>query len=231
MDDNPRLAIACEWLDKAVHWRPKVIEASARELLTKLNAVDPMRREPSDKAVDALIEALLGEPRHQPHPETTTKYRRALVAARAVMAGESEATEPSAITPGIFHSLTPEQQQRALNYRGPENHGDPEFRLDAALAPEPPADPPPEWTAEQREAVLTAIKGLFVGVQNSMDVLTVRRVVFDTEQKFLAAFAKPEPVWPPEDCKYPRHCSHNPVGACAHPGIGCSHAGERADVR
>jgi hypothetical protein len=29
---------------------------------------------------------------------------------------------------GLFSSLTPEQQKRALEYRGPENHGEPEFK-------------------------------------------------------------------------------------------------------
>lgn len=28
----------------------------------------------------------------------------------------------------FFDSLTPEQQKKALRYRGPENHGDPAFR-------------------------------------------------------------------------------------------------------
>jgi hypothetical protein len=35
-------------------------------------------------------------------------------------------------TVGLFRSLTPEQQQRALNYRGPENHGDPDFTTGAS---------------------------------------------------------------------------------------------------
>ena len=30
---------------------------------------------------------------------------------------------------GLFARLTPEQQVAALAYRGPENHGDPAFRL------------------------------------------------------------------------------------------------------
>ena len=29
---------------------------------------------------------------------------------------------------GLFCTLTPEQQKAALEYRGPEGHGDPEFR-------------------------------------------------------------------------------------------------------
>lgn len=36
--------------------------------------------------------------------------------------------KPREIT-GFFDHLTPEQQAKALNYRGPENHGHPEFRL------------------------------------------------------------------------------------------------------
>lgn len=30
---------------------------------------------------------------------------------------------------GLFARLTPEQKAAALSYRGPENHGDPAFRL------------------------------------------------------------------------------------------------------
>ena len=30
---------------------------------------------------------------------------------------------------GLFASLSPEQQQAVLNYRGEENHGDPAFQL------------------------------------------------------------------------------------------------------
>ncbi len=36
--------------------------------------------------------------------------------------------KPREIT-GFFDHLTPEQQAKALGYRGPENHGHPEFRL------------------------------------------------------------------------------------------------------
>lgn len=91
--------------------------------------------------------------------------------------------------------------------------------------PEAPPAEKPEWTAEQREAVLTAIKGLFVGVQNSMDVLTVRRMVFDTEQKFLAAFAKSELVWPPSGCRMPEGYKCHEI--CVR--TDCPDAGERAD--
>jgi hypothetical protein len=31
---------------------------------------------------------------------------------------------------GFFASLTPDQQKAALNYAGPENHGNPKFRSD-----------------------------------------------------------------------------------------------------
>jgi hypothetical protein len=33
---------------------------------------------------------------------------------------------------GLFHSLTPEQKEMVMAYRGPENHGDPSFRLKAS---------------------------------------------------------------------------------------------------
>lgn len=45
-----------------------------------------------------------------PQPETASGMRRPMT--------------------GFFASLTADQQKAALSYAGPENHGNPEFRLD-----------------------------------------------------------------------------------------------------
>jgi hypothetical protein len=51
----------------------------------------------------------------------------------------SDQTQVQTAKPGFFANLTSAQKDAALAYRGPENHGDTEFRL-ASKRGRPPVD-------------------------------------------------------------------------------------------
>ena len=55
-------------------------------------------------------------------------YHRAMIAATPGLCVHEPDGTVRAIT-GLFASLSAEQQQAVLNYRGEENHGDPAFQL------------------------------------------------------------------------------------------------------
>lgn len=170
MLNNPRLAIAREYLGLEHRY--------AETMLARQDAVDPMRREPSEEAVEAAIRELFGVPSDELAPLCAQTVRAALTAALAVMAEGSVA------------------------------------------AAEPPADPKPEWTAEQRNALIVTMQ-----VVQKLARHVGRSVLADEiDYVRLAAFARPEPVWPPSGCVRMPGCK----SICDFPAF-CPHAGERCD--
>lgn len=207
MPNNPRLAVAREYLGLEHRY--------AETMLTRLDAEDPMRREPSGKAMEAALDVMCqGWRSYLPHQ--SDRYRRemrkALTAALAVMAGESVAMEPGMKLGSIGAYVL--------------KAGQSEYVTERPGTPVAPTDPPPPWTPELAAHVLLMSCHMRNMVCHS-GLASLRQ--FTASERLAFPITKSEPVWPPEDCKYPQHCCHNAIGVCADPGNRCPHAGERAN--
>lgn len=176
--DDPRRAIAIEYLG--------VESRYAETMLSRMNAVDPMRQAPSHEAVEAFLDEWL----------SGDDWTRGMP-----MDGIVSMMELARRTLGVFLTVMAGTEVKA----------------------EPPPAENPEWTAE-KAVWFEAMSREWLGQQSHPPRVNRLQPIFD------AAFAKPEPVWPPKDCKLAdlRTDHRSPCVVVCEFSL-CPHAGERAD--
>lgn len=249
--NNSRLSLLTAYLADQTDFPPGEVAAQASTLLAALDAEDPLRQPSSDEAVDIALDEWF---RNNWRATSRVKDLRidmhgAIVAALAVMRGESVASSRTTPEPTLYQALA---VVLPMLRRYAEDAGDvsaiatvvwAEGVLRDAADPEPAvvssevvdANPPPgaieeriaalevrpQWTAE-KEALLQGLVAEVMAVAPQREFIALSRV-------FNKAFPRSDRAWPPKDCLlevlHPEHKSPCVV-VCERSD--CPHAGEYA---